>query len=90
MYLHLGQNTVVPMDSILGVFDLDNTTGSHITRQFLKQAEQAGQVKSVSDDLPKSFVLCLEQGNQAVYLSQLSPATLLKRAEGHLSDGNER
>ena len=46
MYLHLGQNTVVPMDSILGVFDLDNTTGSHITRQFLKQAEQAGQVKS--------------------------------------------
>ena len=61
MYLHLGQHIVVPEATVIGVFDLDNTTGSHITREFLKEAEKAGKVKSVSDELPKSFVVCGEQ-----------------------------
>ena len=58
MYLHLGQNVVVPEASVVGVFDLDNTTSSHITRKFLSDAEKAGHVINVSDDLPKSFVVC--------------------------------
>ena len=84
--MHLGQNTVVPMRTILGIFDLDNTTGSYLTRQFLKEAEENGRVISVSEELPKSFVLCEEQGVSTIYLSQLSPATLFKRAEGQVSD----
>ena len=60
MYLHLGLNVVVPEADVIGIFDLDNTTGSHITRKFLSDAERSGRVVSVSDDLPKSFVLCSE------------------------------
>jgi len=63
MYLHLGQNTVVPEPSIIGVFDLDNTTGSHITRKFLSDAEKAGNIINVSDELPKSFVICSAVSN---------------------------
>lgn len=78
MYLHLGNGVVVPDGKILGVFDLDNTTSdSRDTRSFLRRAEQAGRVVSVSDELPKSFVVC----DEAVYLSQLAPATLLRRSE---------
>ncbi|MGI6498705.1 MAG: extracellular matrix regulator RemB [Oscillospiraceae bacterium] len=88
MYLHLGQNTVVSFQSILGIFDLDNTTGSHLTRQFLKESEQGGRVVSISEELPKSFVLCMERGKSTIYLSQLSPITLLKRAESHFIDGS--
>ena len=29
MYLHLGQETVVKMDSIVGIFDLDTSTISN-------------------------------------------------------------
>ena len=58
MYLHLGQGVVVPESSVIGIFDLDNTTGSHITRKFLGDAEKAGRVISVSDELPKSFIVC--------------------------------
>jgi hypothetical protein len=79
MYLHLGQNIVVPEAEIIGVFDLDNTTGSYITREFLSAAEKAGRVTSVTDELPRSFVLCGD-GETKVFLSQLSPQTLLKRA----------
>ena len=80
MYLHLGQGVVVPYRDVLALFDLDNTSASHLTRRFLERAEQAGQVVNVAEDLPKSFVLCRPAGGEAtVYLSQLSTATLLRR-----------
>ena len=81
MYLHLGQNVVVPTASVIGVFDTDNTTQSHITRNFLNQAEKNGQVINICEDIPKSFVVCEEAGKKTVYLSQLSSATLFKRSE---------
>ena len=56
MYLHLGQGVVVPYRDVLALFDLDNTSASHLTRRFLERAEQAGQVVNVAEDLPKSFV----------------------------------
>lgn len=82
MYLHIGASVVIPERDVLGIFDLDNTTSSRITRNFLAQAQQAGQVISVGEDLPKSFLLCRDKGGKVkVYLSQLSTATLLKRME---------
>ena len=80
MYLHLGSSVVIRQRDVVGIFDLDNTTSSRITRDFLTQAQRAGRVVTVGDDLPKSFLLCRE-GETTVYLSQLSSATLLKRME---------
>ena len=48
MYLHLGQETVVRVQDIVGIFDMDNTTISKHTRQFLADAEKAGRVVNVS------------------------------------------
>lgn len=81
MYLHLGQEVVVRRRDIIGVFDMDNTTVSPHTRDFLKQAEHHRRVEYVSYDLPKSFVVCAEgKGRDKVYISQLAPATLKKRS----------
>jgi hypothetical protein len=79
MYLHLGQNTIVMTNRILGVFDLDNTTGSKSTKEFLAKAQREGRVVDVTWELPKSFIVCEEQGREIVYLSQMTPATLQKR-----------
>lgn len=81
MYLHLGQNTLVPVASVLGVFDLDNSTSSHITRKFLNNAEKNKKVINIAEDIPRSFVLCRENGDTVIYLSQLSSQTLLKRSQ---------
>lgn len=81
MYLHLGKNVVVAHRDIVAVCDLDNASHSHITRAYLAAAEKAGQVVNVSEELPKSFVVCQSAGGQqTVYLSQLASSTLLKRA----------
>ncbi len=85
MYLHLGQSVVVSYASVLGLFDLDNTTASPRTRKFLERAEREGRVISVGDDLPKSFVIC-QRGKEppVVYITQMATATLLRRAENNL------
>ena len=81
MYLHIGKGTVLNDKPIVGVFDLDITSQSHLTRAFLAAAEQAGEVENAADDIPRSFVVCRDGEKRTVYLSQMSCQTLLKRAE---------
>lgn len=85
IYLHLGQDKVVKSSSVLGVFDMDTSTVQKNTRTFLNKAEKDGRVINVSFELPKSFVVCLEEGKIIIYISQLSTATLEKRAENFKS-----
>lgn len=85
MYLHLGQDVVVRKREIIGIFDMDNTTVSPRTRFFLKQAEKEKRVHNVSMELPKSFVVCAPQKKKnktTVYIAQMAPSTLRKRANG--------
>lgn len=81
MFLHLGQDTVVSFDEIIGIFDMDNTTVSKNTRKFLNLAEKRGEVVNVSYELPKSFIVCNEKKKNKVYISQISSSTLQKRSE---------
>ena len=79
MYIQLGSDMAVRDSSILGIFDMDNTTCSKHTRKFLNEAEKNGQVITACDDLPKSFLLTSEYGLDRVYLCQFNAATLEKR-----------
>jgi len=79
MYLHLGSDVVILKKNIVGIFDLDTTTISKHTKNYLTLAEKEGRVVTVSYELPKSFVVSVEDGRAAVYISQLSSQTLLKR-----------
>ena len=78
MYLSIGNDMAVRQKSVVGIFDLDNTSTSRRTRQFLEKAEREGMVVPC-DDLPKSFILTSEYGMNRVYLTPLSAATLEKR-----------
>ena len=82
MYLHLGQDVIVNERTIVGVFDMDNSTVSRHTRASLARAQREGRVVNVSLELPKSFIVCEENGRETVYISQISTATLLRRAVG--------
>ena len=79
MYLSIGADFAVRERSIVGIFDLDNTSYSIRTREFLNQAEQNGEVVAGTDELPKSFVLTQEFGMNRIYLSQFGSYTLEKR-----------
>lgn len=76
MYLHIGGDFLVRKDNIIGIFDIENTSISKLTREFFKISEENSNVITVSYDLPRSFIL---EKNNTVYISPISPSTLLKR-----------
>lgn len=78
MYLSIGNDMAVRDTSIIGIFDLDNTSVSKRTQAFLTRSEKEGQVVPC-DDLPKAFVLTAEYGLHRVYLTPLNTSTLEKR-----------
>jgi len=87
MYLHIGQNEIIPERRIIGIFDLDKASYGKRTREYLARAEQDGVVLDISGDIPKSFLVCDHPYHkQIVYLSQLNSATLQKRAEAETID----
>ena len=82
MYLHIGQNELIPERRIIGIFDLDKCSYGKRTREYLSAAEKEGIVLDISGDIPKSFLVCDHPYHpQIVYLSQLNTSTLQKRAE---------
>lgn len=89
MYLHLGMDKVINFDDIIGIFDLDTSTVSKNTRNYLSKAEKDGIVENVCYDLPKSFIVCRNKsGEDKVYIAQISSTTLQKRAENVISGLN--
>ena len=78
MYLSIGNDLAVRSSSVVGIFDMDNTTTSQRTRAFLENAQKEGQIVSC-DDLPKSYVVTVEYGMTRIYESTLAASTLEKR-----------
>ena len=78
MYLPIGNDMAVRDSSIVGIFDMDNTSTSKRTRGFLAKAQKDGLIVPC-DDLPKSFIVTAEYGLTRVYETTLSSATLEKR-----------
>ena len=82
MYLHLGEETIVKEKDIIGIFDIENTSVSKHTKDFLASSEKKGRIINVSYEMPKSFIVCNENKNsrEKVYISQISASTLKKRS----------
>lgn len=81
MFLHLGENVVVPIKDIIGIFDMQTTMYSSDTIQFLRMAEEDGFVERITNDKPKSFVIAEVDKKSKVYLSPISSSTLTKRTD---------
>lgn len=79
MFLHLGENVVVPIKDIIGIFDLESTRYSSDTIQFLRLAEEDGFVERITNENPKSFVIAEVNKKSKIYLSPISSVTLAKR-----------
>ena len=78
MYISIGNDFAVRESTVIGIFDLDNTTVTARGREFLERAEREGQVVPW-DDLPKSYILTSEYGMTKIYQTSFSTQTLEKR-----------
>ena len=81
MFLHLGENVVVPIKDVIGIFDIQSAMDSSDTIQFLRLADEDGFVERITDEKPKSFVIAEVDKMSRVYLSPISSVTLTKRTD---------
>lgn len=79
MYLHLGMDKVVRQKDIIAILDMENTTISAISREFLATAQDEGFIISLSNEIPKSYIITEENKKSKIYVSPISTATILKR-----------
>lgn len=77
MYINIGGDKFIFCKDIVGVFDLENTTTSRITREFLKRCEKENKSENAVTDIPHSFVVTGEK----VYIAQSSSQTISKRID---------
>ncbi len=75
MYIHIGNNKMVRDTDILGVFDLDSSTVSISSRNYLSNAQKEKRVITLGYELPKSFIILK---NKEVYLSPLNTSSIVK------------
>ena len=81
MYLRLGKDTVVNTKHIIAILDLESASISKNTRDFLKIVEEEGFVRNVSEEIPKTFVLCEIDGQSVIYITNISSKALSGRTE---------
>ena len=59
--------------------DMETTTVSKSTKEFLTVAEEEGFVESISNEIPKSFIITEVDKKSKIFLSPISSITLQKR-----------
>jgi hypothetical protein len=64
VFIQVTKNKSVRKQDIIGIFDLDSSTVSNITRNFLNNAEKSNKTVGI-ETLPKSFILT----DKNIYLS---------------------
>lgn len=80
MYIHIGNNVILRDDEIVGIFDMDTSTVKNTTVKYLSKMESQNKLISVSNELPKTFIVCCSTDKgKKVYLSNLTSSTLVKR-----------
>lgn len=78
MYVDIDTDSLVNVDDVVGIFDLDNTTVNKFTNEFLNKMQAEGKIEYLVSDIPKSFIL-MKDGT--VFVVELSSQILKKRFE---------
>ncbi|MDY3297741.1 extracellular matrix regulator RemB [Selenomonas sp.] len=76
MFLHLGHNLSVRARDVIAIHDYRLFAPGGAARAFFEREQAAGHVRDVAaGKTPKSLVMT----DEAIYLSAISPTTLLRR-----------
>lgn len=79
IFLHAGNNINIRKKDIVAIFDIDRTSTHKVTRDFLEKSQKSGIIETITDEIPRSFIITERDGVKKVYISQLSPSTLRER-----------
>lgn len=80
MYYDIGDVMALNSKELIGIFDVDATTVSKKTREYLNICEKQGKLKNIShENIPLSFIVSKKQ----IYFSSISAKTIYLKACKH-------
>ena len=79
MYVTIDSDIVLDKRDIIGIFDIDKLTVFKNNRDYLSKSEKRGKIVSNNEKLPKSFVVCMCNGEEKIFISPFLPSTLVRR-----------
>ena len=81
VFLHVGHSKSVRTRDIVGIFDMDTSTVSRVTKNFLNSSQKKGEVENTTTEIPKSFILVCKRRERKpkTVISQLAVTTLTDR-----------
>jgi len=85
MYVHIGKDSVINSKDIIGVFDIENTSISKKTIEFLNFSEKNKKVINVCSDIPKTFIVTNNNYKSNIYITQVSSSTVKKRLKNKVN-----
>ena len=77
MFLHIGDDVTIYKADIVGIFDMEKTTTTKETRNYLNGENK--EIIYVSEEDPKSFIVVRTDNKEKIYISPISVATLKER-----------
>ncbi len=80
MFLHLGENVVIPQKEVIAILDIESVNSIDSDR-FMRISDEEGFVKRINKEKPKSIVLTEREEKSIIYLSPISSVTLVKRSD---------
>ena len=80
-YLQLEKGESIDKNEIVGIFDMDSASLSADTKSFFRRKEEEKGVISLSNDLPKSFIVCEGEYGDRMYISGISTESVKKRID---------
>ncbi|MDK2856685.1 MAG: extracellular matrix regulatory protein [Bacillota bacterium] len=80
MFLHIGEDVVVPAEDVIMILDLRTAGTAEATREFLEISRDEGFLVEIGQGEHKALVLTSERG----YLTPISSLTLAGRSKASL------
>lgn len=79
MFVKLENGLSVRKKEIIGIFNMDTSTVSPVTRDYIKQANSERKIIYASKRVPESFILADNGFFENVYMTSFSVDTVLNR-----------
>ena len=89
MYLHVGNGKSLKKKNIVGSFDLDTATVPKNTKVFIDRMSREKKIFYDDTDLPRSFIVLSDKGEESIILSRISTVGLSQRAESKAVETND-
>lgn len=85
MFLYLGGDVSVYSKDVVGIFDIEECSVSRTTADFLNSCQKKGVVVSISEDMPKCFVVT----EKNTFITNVSHNTIRQRGKKMLRTDSE-